>query len=43
MVLSGGKVDAMGSHEQLLQTSTEYQKIFIKRFDKSLSELLGAD
>ena len=43
MVLSGGKVDAMGSHEQLLQTSTEYQKIFIKRFDKSLSELLGAN
>ncbi|MFX1311591.1 MAG: ABC transporter ATP-binding protein, partial [Promethearchaeota archaeon] len=43
IVLSEGQIDAIGNHEYLLQTSIEYQKIFVKRFDKSLRELLGVD
>jgi len=41
IVLSQGKIVNQGSHEYLLKNSKEYQKIFIKRFDKTLDELLG--
>ncbi|MFW9894391.1 MAG: ABC transporter ATP-binding protein, partial [Candidatus Thorarchaeota archaeon] len=41
IVLSQGEIVNQGSHEFLLKNSKEYQKIFIKRFDKSLSDLLG--
>jgi ATP-binding cassette subfamily B protein len=43
LVLSQGEIVNQGSHEYLLKNSEEYQKIFIKRFDKSLNELLGGD
>ena len=41
IVLSQGEIVNQGSHEYLLENSKEYQKIFIKRFDKTLDELLG--
>jgi ATP-binding cassette subfamily B protein len=41
IVLSLGEIVNQGSHEYLLKNSKEYQKIFIKRFDKTLDELLG--
>ncbi|MHA2086667.1 MAG: hypothetical protein ACW972_00225, partial [Promethearchaeota archaeon] len=41
IVLSQGEIVNQGSHEDLLKNSEEYQKIFIKRFDKSLNDLLG--
>jgi ATP-binding cassette subfamily B protein len=40
IVLKKGKIDAIGRHEDLLKTSDEYQKIFIKRFDVDLKQLL---
>ncbi len=43
IVLSQGEIVNQGSHEYLLKNSEEYRKIFIKRFDKSLTELLGGD
>jgi ATP-binding cassette subfamily B protein len=41
IVLDHGEIVNQGSHDYLLENSSEYQKIFIKRFDKSLNELLG--
>jgi ATP-binding cassette subfamily B protein len=41
IVLKQGEIVNQGSHEYLLKNSKEYQKIFIKRFDKTLDELLG--
>jgi ATP-binding cassette subfamily B protein len=41
IVLNNGKIVAKGSHKELLKNSEEYRKIFIKRFDKTYSELLG--
>ncbi|MFX1280026.1 MAG: ABC transporter ATP-binding protein [Promethearchaeota archaeon] len=41
LVMNQGEIVNQGSHEYLLKNSKEYQKIFIKRFDKSLNELLG--
>jgi len=43
LVLNQGEIVNQGSHDYLLQNSKEYQKIFIKRFDKSLNELLGGE
>jgi len=40
IVLKNGTIEAIGSHEDLLKTSVEYQKIFIKRFDIDLKQLL---
>ena len=40
IVLKNGTIDALGTHEELLRTSDEYQKIFIKRFDVDIQELL---
>ena len=41
IVLKKGKIVAKGSHKELLKNSKEYRKIFIKRFDKTYSELIG--
>lgn len=39
IVLKHGRIVAKGTHEQLLETSAEYQKIFIKRFDVDVDQL----
>jgi ATP-binding cassette subfamily B protein len=41
IVLKDGKVEAKGSHEELLRSSEEYRKIFVKKFDIDEQELLG--
>ncbi len=43
IVLNQGEIVNQGTHEDLLKNSKEYQKIFIKRFDKTLDDLLGGD
>jgi ATP-binding cassette subfamily B protein len=43
LVLKQGEVVNQGSHDYLLKNSPEYQKIFIKRFDKTLNELLEGE
>lgn len=40
IVLKKGEITAMGSHDDLLRTSEEYQKIFIKKFDVDIDELI---
>lgn len=40
LVMKQGQLIAQGTHFDLLRTSEEYQKIFIKRFDIPLKELL---
>ena len=40
IVLKKGEISAMGSHEELLKSSEEYQKIFIKKFDIDISKLI---
>jgi ATP-binding cassette subfamily B protein len=40
IVLKKGEISAMGTHEKLLKTSEEYQKIFIKKFDIDISQLI---
>ncbi len=40
IVLKNGKIDALGTHTELLRTSDEYQKIFVKRFDIDVVKLL---
>lgn len=40
IVLKRGEVITQGTHEELLKTSEEYRKIFIKKFDVSLEQLL---
>ncbi len=40
IVLKKGTIEAVGIHEELLKTSEEYRKIFIKRFDVDLTQLL---
>ncbi len=41
IVLKQGEIIDQGTHEELLKNSKEYRKIFVKRFDKTLEELLG--
>ncbi|MHA2474854.1 MAG: ATP-binding cassette domain-containing protein, partial [Promethearchaeota archaeon] len=43
IVLKHGEIVDQGSHEYLLKNSPEYQKIFVKRFDKTLNELLEGE
>jgi ATP-binding cassette subfamily B protein len=43
IVLKHGEIVNQGSHEYLLKNSPEYQKIFVKRFDKTLNELLEGE
>ena len=40
IVLKSGEIIAQGTHEELLKTSEDYQKIFIKKFDISVDQLL---
>ncbi|NHJ23753.1 MAG: ABC transporter ATP-binding protein [Candidatus Lokiarchaeota archaeon] len=40
IVLKDGKIEAKGDHQELLRTSEEYRKIFIKKFDLDEQELL---
>lgn len=40
IVLKKGEISAMGTHEDLLKSSEEYQKIFIKKFDIDINQLI---
>ncbi|MFX1489590.1 MAG: ABC transporter ATP-binding protein [Promethearchaeota archaeon] len=40
IVLKRGEISAIGTHEDLIRTSPEYQKIFIKKFDLDVSLLI---
>ena len=40
IVLKSGEIANMGTHEDLLKTSEEYRKIFIKKFDVDIDQLL---
>lgn len=40
IVLKDGKIEAKGDHQELLRTSEEYRKIFVKKFDLDELELL---
>jgi len=40
IVLKKGEIAAMGPHEELLRSSPEYQKIFIKKFDVDIDQLM---
>ncbi|MFX1457397.1 MAG: ABC transporter ATP-binding protein [Promethearchaeota archaeon] len=40
IVLKRGEIAAMGTHDDLLETSEEYRKIFIKKFDVDVEELI---
>jgi len=40
IVFKQGNIMAQGSHFDLLETSEEYRKIFLTRFDKTIDELL---
>lgn len=43
IVLKNGQIEAIGDHFKLLQTSDEYRKIFIKKFDLSEEELIKGE
>ncbi|MHA2398853.1 MAG: ABC transporter ATP-binding protein [Promethearchaeota archaeon] len=40
IVLKKGNIVSIGTHEELLQTSSEYQKIFVKKFDIDVDQLI---
>ena len=40
IVLKDGKIEAKGNHQELIRTSEEYRKIFVKKFDLDEQELL---
>ncbi|MFW9877864.1 MAG: ABC transporter ATP-binding protein, partial [Candidatus Thorarchaeota archaeon] len=40
IVLKDGKIEAKGDHEELLKTSEEYRKIFVKKFDLDEQQLI---
>ncbi|MFW9877216.1 MAG: ABC transporter ATP-binding protein [Candidatus Thorarchaeota archaeon] len=40
IVLKRGEITAMGTHDELLLTSEEYQKIFIKKFDVDVDKFI---
>ncbi|MHA2271219.1 MAG: ABC transporter ATP-binding protein [Candidatus Hodarchaeales archaeon] len=41
IVMKRGEIVAKGNHEELLQTSDEYRKIYVKRFDLDETQLLA--
>jgi len=41
IVLKKGEISASGTHEELLKSSEEYQKIFIKKFDVDINKLMN--
>ncbi|MFX1573776.1 MAG: ABC transporter ATP-binding protein [Promethearchaeota archaeon] len=40
IVLKNGEIVAKGTHEELLKTSIEYQRIFVKKFDVEIDTLI---
>lgn len=40
VVLTKGEIAAMGTHDELLSTSEEYRKIFVKKFDIDVNKLI---
>jgi ATP-binding cassette subfamily B protein len=40
IVLKDGRIEAKGNHNELLRTSEEYRKIFVKKFDLDEQELI---
>jgi ATP-binding cassette subfamily B protein len=40
LVLKNGRIEAKGTHKELMQTSPEYQKIFVDRFEIDKEKLL---
>jgi len=40
LVLKNGRIEAKGTHEELMRTSPEYQKIFVDRFEIDKEKLL---
>ncbi|MFW9782266.1 MAG: ABC transporter ATP-binding protein [Candidatus Heimdallarchaeota archaeon] len=40
IVLKDGKIEAKGEHSELLRTSEEYRKIFVKKFDLDEEQLM---
>jgi ATP-binding cassette subfamily B protein len=40
IVLKDGRIEAQGNHNELLRTSEEYRKIFVKKFDLDEQELI---
>lgn len=43
IVLKNGQIEAIGDHVKLLQTSDEYRKIFIKKFDLDEERLIKGE
>lgn len=43
IVLKKGEIVAKGKHEELILTSEEYRKIFVKKFDLKVEDLLEGD
>ncbi|MGB5911610.1 MAG: ABC transporter ATP-binding protein, partial [Promethearchaeia archaeon] len=43
IVLKNGEISAKGSHEELLKTSGEYRKIFVKKFDLNEERLIKGE
>lgn len=43
IVLKKGEIAAMGTHDDLLSISPEYQKIFVKKFDVDVEKLIKQD
>jgi ATP-binding cassette subfamily B protein len=43
IVLKRGEIIAQGTHEELLKTSEDYRKIFVKKFDISVEELIKGE
>jgi len=41
IVLKKGEISTIGTHEDLLKSSEEYQKIFIKKFDIDIDQLIS--
>jgi len=43
IVLKDGKIEAKGDHQELLKTSEEYRKIFVKKFDLDEQQLIKGE
>ncbi len=43
IVLKNGEISAKGTHEELLKTSGEYRKIFVKKFDLNEERLIKGE
>jgi ATP-binding cassette subfamily B protein len=43
LVLKDGRIEAKGTHEELLKSSEEYRKIFVKKFDLDEQKLIRGE